>query len=279
MAPYISVTCSVHQISSIDTNAFEIVTIRLRIARNICFETKMSNAINPLATWNLSNLFHTGLLVDINFIVKTKIGTETRIAAHKNILASLSPVFERMFCGDLKASDNVNITDVTAEGFTEFLQIFYLSDVRFTDANIGEVLKLLDKYDIQGGVSIIERYMERSMDKGNVLLYYQLSLSFALSQKVTDLCVEIICSNIEEVLNTSGLFCLEETTLIQLLSMDQISCDEMVIFRAAMKWAEHILGIKGLNVTIDNMRGVLDDVIHCIRFPTMPIESFLSILG
>lgn len=83
---------------------------------------------------------------DVEFLLKDCDGNESVIPAHRLLLLSRSTVFGRMFNGDMKEGRRVNITDASAEGFSEFLQLFYSTKVDLTSKNIGEVLKLIDKY-------------------------------------------------------------------------------------------------------------------------------------
>lgn len=103
---------------------------------------------NPFSSKNTSQIIKTRLLSDVDFILSDKSGAKIRIAAHKVVLAATSPVFNAMFCGKLKEGGDIHITDVSAEGFAEFIQLFYHSEVAFTVDNIAEVLRLIDKYDV-----------------------------------------------------------------------------------------------------------------------------------
>lgn len=85
-------------------------------------------------------LFKDELTSDVKFILCDRNGVKQAIHAHKVILKTRSPVFERMFYGDLSEIGSVVITDVSAVAFNEYLQCFYLTEFELTVENIPEVL-------------------------------------------------------------------------------------------------------------------------------------------
>lgn len=58
---------------------------------------------------------------DVAFIVESQ-----NIRAHRSILAALSPNYEAKFHGLQPHTGDVNVEDVTAAAFNEFLQFFYI---------------------------------------------------------------------------------------------------------------------------------------------------------
>lgn len=74
----------------------------------------------------------------------------TKIAAHKDVLAAVSPVFDVMFNGELKEKGDVKIVDASAAAFKEFLQFFYNDQVKMSMENIEDLLNLAHKYDVTG---------------------------------------------------------------------------------------------------------------------------------
>lgn len=87
-------------------------------------------------------------IADVYFVCAANDGTFKRIPAHKSVLAAASDVFKTMFYGELKEEGDVNVCDVTAAAFEEFLQFFYLREVKLTMDHIVEVFHLGHKYNI-----------------------------------------------------------------------------------------------------------------------------------
>lgn len=119
-------------------------------------------------------LLDSGEFSDVAFICNQRDGAEKRIPVHKMILALNSPVFKSMFYGALKEQDDVCITDASAEGFSEFLQLFYTTDVKFTIDNIDEVISLIDKYDVADGFKSVEWFLLSSVTPENVCTFYEI---------------------------------------------------------------------------------------------------------
>lgn len=226
---------------------------------------------------NVSNLFRNQLFTDIEFVMKTKTNTEHRIGAHKNILSAASTVFERMFYGDFTSAGAIQIIDVSAEGFIEFLQFFYEPVVQLTEENIGEVLKLVDKYNYPGCIKTIERFLLHSAAKANALHYYELSLSFRLSRKLVKKCLEIVCQT-ENIFKMPNFLAASEPAVIQILNSNRWVCDEKVILEAAIDWAKQSLNADGQPDSMENMKEKLKAVIKCVRFPIMKSGQFLAFL-
>lgn len=126
-----------------------------------------------------------------------------RVVAHKCLLAAGSPVFKRMFFGDLKEGAEVPMVDVSIDGFTAFLQYFYLDVVTYNNTVIGEVMKLADKYDVAGCMELCTRYLTLTLSTQNVVGCYELALLFDLGHLIS-VCEEKICLETQKVLESSS---------------------------------------------------------------------------
>lgn len=230
------------------------------------------------SVYSLSNLFKTRLLADVHFVLKSKCGPYKQLSAHKNVLASGSPVFERMFCSEMSEDNIIRIVDASAEAFGEFLQMFYMDNCSFKESNIAEVLRLIDKYDVPKCIGMIETFLMQTLQKDNVFLYFELTLSFGLSQHLLDKCEQIFCDSTEVIFQSPNFLSLNKIAVIKMLDLDELKCDEMAIFDAAISWAKRSLHTRGLDPSNDNIRDELQDMIHCIRFPIMSTPRFLTIL-
>lgn len=123
-----------------------------------------------------------------------------RIPAHRNVLASANPVFNAMFEGQLKEKGDVKIVDASSAVFREFLQFFYESEVKLTLENIGGVMKLIDKYDVEHGWPMCWEFLRTaiSSDVSNVLWGLYLAVQFG-NDDFMDFCLDAIQYNIVTV--------------------------------------------------------------------------------
>lgn len=121
-------------------------------------------------------------LSDVSLILKNRDKKQVIIPAHRFMLAAHSPAFEGIF----KGNGSIGITDTSAKGFSEFLQVFNLSKVNFATANIGEVLRLIDKYDVGKFYPTCQKFMEATLTKTTALAYHELALPFNFSDAIRE---------------------------------------------------------------------------------------------
>lgn len=212
---------------------------------------------------------------DVEFVVQNRNGINEKFAAHRFILASRSPVFERMFFGYLKEGRTVQIIDFCAESFAEFLQFFYLSKVDLTTENIAEVLKLIDKYDARDFYPACEAFMVQTLTKSTAHDYYGLSLSFDLADIKTK-AEKILCKNRKLLFDTSGDVEFHKLVISNILQSDNLVGNEVVIFNDVMAWAKEMLIHQDQEPSVGNIQVVLGDLLQHIRFPTMTNEELLK---
>lgn len=131
---------------------------------------------------------------DVDFICDNG---AVRIPAHRNVLASANPVFNAMFKGQLNEKGDVKIVDASAAVFNEFLQFFYESRVKLTMENIGGVMKLIDKYDVEHGWPICWDFLKASIssDISDVLWGLYLAVQFG-NDDFMDFCLDAIRYNV-----------------------------------------------------------------------------------
>jgi hypothetical protein len=216
-----------------------------------------------MASWNRSNLLQTKLMADVEFEVKAKTtGIPQKIAAHRAILASSSPVFERMFNGGFQDIGVIEIVDADAESFTEFLQLIYDDNVKLTDGNVSNVLALIDKYDVKPGLEIVQNFLLKSVKAENSITYLELALQYKLSKPLIDKCEEIHCENSADVLQSPGFLNAKEEAVIKLLNSDKLRCDEKAVLSAAIGWAKKSLSIKNLVASQENICAELIEVME-----------------
>lgn len=229
----------------------------------------MKNAISK----NLEKLYKSEKGADVVFVLKSKLyDGEFKVCAHKAILAASSLVFDRMFYGDLKEGAEVKITDVSYEGFCEFLQFFYLAEIELTEENKWDVFKMVDKYDIQD--SVCPQMYTRVCEE--ISMYYDVALAFKYPQGLIKHLERGITNNTMEVFKTTSFKTLSRDALENLLQIDSMDCSERYIFTAAIQWATQSCANKGLPASIENLKAELGECLEKIRFPVMTARDFLN---
>lgn len=235
---------------------------------------------NESGAKNTGHLLDSGAFSDVAFILKQKDGSERRITAHKSVLASTSPVFESMFFGDLKEKGDIRITDATAEGFAQFLDLFYKPKVNFIIDNIYEVMRLIDKYNVTA-CRTIESYLTTGVTIENVCVFYELAATYLLNDGLIKAFKPMICEHFESALKSPHFVKLGKEAMADILKWDELNCDERTVFEVAVTWATTTAAQRQIissNIEEDIV-SELGKISSNIRFHRMALEEFLDILN
>lgn len=225
---------------------------------------------------NLRRLYLNPDAADVRFIFDDDRGRQ--IPAHKCLLAIASPVFQKMFFGDLREAGDVRIVDATADAFMEFLQFFYCDKFELTLKNVGEVITMADKYDVAGLMNLCTIFLERNITVDAVCWIYELALSFN-QMHLIQLCEEKICLETSAVLASEAFLSCSNALLGRTLNMNRLSCDERHLYKGAMIWAESACRRNNLPPTMDNKKTELGVCFELIRFPAMSAEHFTECIA
>lgn len=140
-----------------------------------------------------------------------------KIPAHKDVLASLSPVFNAMFNGDLREDGDVKIVDAKPAIFEVFLQFFYGSQVNLTLDNISDVLDLIDKYDVADVATVCVDFLKNHLKIDDILWGLHLAIKFNLLD-LKEYCKSKIQENHEKIFS---MFTFDEYDNIMLCTADK----------------------------------------------------------
>lgn len=232
---------------------------------------------NTATAANLQILYKNEMGADVEFVLKSKLENgEKSIPAHKVILAVASPVFQKMFYGDLKEGAVVQIPDESFEAFAEFLQFFYMAEIDLTEGNIYEVFKMLDKYDVQRCQADCENFLFDTVTSEVACLYYDVALTYNYSEDVLEKVEDHICADAVNVLESNSFLKSSRAVLQNILQMDHLNCPEIKVLTAAMSWATVNCANKDLLPSGENLRAELGDCFTLIRFPLLSIDQIID---
>ncbi|KAG4066774.1 hypothetical protein HA402_012841 [Bradysia odoriphaga] len=222
---------------------------------------------NTCVSKAIAKLYLNPDLADIVFVFKIDEETE-KIPAHKNVLASSSPVFYAMFLGPIKETESVKIVDSSPEAFKEFLKFFYLEEVKLEVENMEEIVRLCDKYDMN---EYLENYASSHIGKvaiEDICWAYQLAI-LAKNEPLESFCVKIICSFPDDVFKSDSFLNCNREVLKKILQLETFPCKETEIFQACIAWAKHDCQQNGIEINSKNLKTQLGDCFYLIRFGTM----------
>ena len=150
----------------------------------------------------------------------------------------------------------------------------YYDEVQLTTRNVPEVLFLAQKYLIPSLAKICTEFVGNNLTVKNTLPVLDHCFLLGVSKGLEKQCWSIIDKHASEVAEHNQFLDIDHGTLTALLSRDTLVAKEMVLFRAAVKWAGHECQRLSIPLTVENKRKVLGDAFYSIRFPLMSMKEF-----
>lgn len=120
---------------------------------------------------------------------------EILLPAHKIILTSASPVFEKMFYGELaEKSDSIFITEVEYKTFYSFLECIYTNRIIVTSFEYAyELYYLGEKYMVENVKNQCLKYLFNNVNEKFVCRTYEFAKFFnlfTLKHKCMNVCIK-----------------------------------------------------------------------------------------
>lgn len=216
--------------------------------------------------------------------VTFKIGTK-EIRAHKCVMAALSPKYMAQFYSDYPVKDPVEVNGVSAAAFEEFLQFFYLDEVKLSHENIEDVLTLTAE-SLETAFDECFNYIADTLSIENVCRSYHLAVKYN-KVRLIEQCERKISNNSDEVFLSNEFLDCNQKDLFNILSLDSLNCKETDIFKAAILWARKACINSGWDPEkMENLRKTLIDLnllndststlLYQIRFGMMTLSEFMN---
>lgn len=223
---------------------------------------------------NGKKLYMNARTSDVTFSFDSNDGSVARIVAHKNLLAAQSDVFEALFYGKSKSDRSVHMRDVSDGAFKEFLQYFYLSEVKLSIENIGDVMHLGHKYNVTQCVSDCVGFLTDVLTDENVCTIFLLAIRYDQSVLIKH-CERRVMVNTAGIFKTIGFLMCDWEVLGYILKMDVLTCSEVEVFEACMAWVR--AQSKQITPSRKVVRKFLGDLYYAIRFASMSIAEFCAL--
>ena len=227
----------------------------------------------------IEHMYGNPLMADVHFTVADGQGSSSRkvnIPCHKFILAVSSPVFYKMFYGDLKEpSEYIDLPDCDLEGFHEFLRFIYYDEVKLTGDCVIQVLYLAKKYMIPSLEDRCRSFLEKNINAENVLDLLPL-IEKMEEVHLKSVCWKVIDTLTEKVLESASDAIQDDNSLlVSILKRDTLDIKEVKVFQAVNSWAETICEKRGKTPTGKEKRTIIgEELVKLIRFPLMSQSEF-----
>lgn len=225
------------------------------------------------------SLLESGQYADVKFCCKDqdKSDNADRVAAHRLILASRSPVFESMFYGQLAESgSDIELPDIKKTPFLLFLRYLYSDDTDLLEEHALDVMYISHKYRVSTCLELCSGFLQVILRPDNAAIILEHALLFN-NEALRNAACEHIDDNAQEVMESDGFIEISQATLEHILKGNLFYAPEISIINAADKWASNKLAIEGKTPVSANKRIMLGNAFYYLRLPTMPLQDFMEI--
>ena len=228
-------------------------------------------------------MFNNDLFSDVKFVVQKvaegESESEQAIPAHKFVLSISSPVFEAMFYGELaETTDSIELPDCEYDSLLELFRYMYSDEVNLSGSNVMGVLYLAKKYMVPSLAEKCTKYLQDNLDPSNVFSILPSAQKYE-EKNLMDRCWKVIDKRTEEAVKSDGFATIERSLLEAVVVRDTLTIEEIELFKAVDLWATKRCERQGLAADGTSKRRILEEhLIKRIRFPTMKLEEFASVV-
>ena len=231
-------------------------------------------------------LLNSDTLSDVKFVVRTSQHGENDskrgkivIPAHKFVLSICSPVFFRMFCGEMaETSDQIDLPDCEYEGMFELLRYIYTDEVCLIGNNVMQVLYVAEKYLIPCLVRECVEFLKKNLDPSNVFCVLKHAQQYKKKELLCQ-CWYLIDKTTDEVLKSSEFMMIEKSLLEQIVARNSLKIREVELFKAVDRWAEGKCEKQKLLVDGPVKRRILGElIVKNLRFPAMNQSDVMEVV-
>eukprot|EP00058_Branchiostoma_floridae_P028014 XP_002613505.1 hypothetical protein BRAFLDRAFT_208359 [Branchiostoma floridae] len=211
----------------------------------------------------LQELRSDNLLTDVVLCVSGK-----EIPCHRNVLAACSEYFRAMFCnGHLESKEHkVSIHEVTPGALQLLVDFAYTSKVTITQDNAVKLLEGANFFQIQPVRDACVNFISNNLSAKDCLQMMHMGNMLSCS----DLEKKAILYALKEfatVSKTPEFLSLTKDQLITLISSDDLSATEEVVYTAVMTWINH---------DTDERNKDMKELMELVRFPFMDKQYFFE---
>lgn len=198
-----------------------------------------------------------------------------RFLSHKRILATGSPVFEKMFYG-LMPSDEIIISDIAIEEFSQMLNFLYKHKIEIkTIHNAWLLVYVASKYLIDSLVSLCVEYIENDLKLSVMLLNYEYSEMYTI-EKLQKRCLKEIINYTKGIFETD--YHIKSTTWWAILDQTSLNIEEKELINFATAWAVDECILQDIECTKDNIWKILceNDIAGRLQFVNVHPQDYYA---
>ncbi|XP_071083214.1 BTB/POZ domain-containing protein 3-like [Haliotis cracherodii] len=200
---------------------------------------------------------------------------EKPIRTHRYVLKSRSCVFDAMLCGPQAEKDDIKMSDVEADIFSDMLVYLYTDDATVTPGNVTGLLYLAKKYAIGGLVTLCLTHLENCLSPENACLILEHAHRFD-EEDLYDKACKVVLQHGDTCFATESFKNLCHDCFDNVLKSGDLTVQPQNAFKAATVWAEAECGRKGREITPKNLRSILGETVYGIPFISMEKDYYVK---
>ena len=156
-----------------------------------------------------------------------------------------------------------------------FNRYIYCDEIDLSADTVLATLYAAKKYIVPHLARACVNFLETSLSAKNACVLLSQSCLFE-EPELTQRCWEVIDAQAELALCSEGFCDIDSQTLESILQRETLNAKEIVVFEAALSWAEAECQRRDLTLSTDNRRKVLGKAMYLIRIPTMALDDFAN---
>ncbi|KAL4224244.1 BTB (POZ) domain containing 6b [Mactra antiquata] len=183
-----------------------------------------------------------------------------------------------MFFGPVADKNEViEIPDIEHDIFDYILRYMYTDVCELTGDNVLPILYGAKKYCLPELADRCSIFLEHSVTSDNVCVVYEHAKMYDMNSLVKS-CFELMIKDSSAVCNADSSVCLSHDSLLEFLSSEHLTGEELDHFRFVNKWANQKCLSSSMEPTSENKRKVLGEIIKLISYQLIKAEDFARIV-
>eukprot|EP00698_Gefionella_okellyi_P002940 TRINITY_DN12783_c0_g1_i1.p1 TRINITY_DN12783_c0_g1~~TRINITY_DN12783_c0_g1_i1.p1 ORF type:complete len:458 (+),score=116.63 TRINITY_DN12783_c0_g1_i1:42-1415(+) len=210
-------------------------------------------------------------------------GEQLSVTAHRNVLATRSPVFYTMFYGSMKEEApmiKVTIQECTLDAFKVLLEWSYTNTADITAATAQTLLHAAKKYMMDELVEIVRKWLDSHLEASTACVLWQQAVLLeetAFAAKCQQFCTR----NGDKTLASDGVVKLPKDLLKVLLAKDDLRLtDETIAYDAVIRWGKRQCRKSQQQQDPEDyahVRTHVADLLQLVRLPLLSPEKLAAI--
>ncbi|XP_035673161.1 kelch-like protein 24 [Branchiostoma floridae] len=210
----------------------------------------------------LQELRSENLLVDVVLSVSGK-----EIPCHRNVLAACSRYFRAMFCNEHRESKEhkVTIHEASASALQLLVDYAYTSKVTITEDNAVDLLESASFFQVPPVRDACTKFLSDNLSIRNCLKV--VTLGGMLNPNLETDALSFAMKEFAEASKTPEFLDLTKDQLVTLISSDNLSAPEEIVYMSVMKWISH---------DTRKRKKEMRELMELVRFPFMDKIYFIE---